>query len=385
MSKAEHTRGLPVVVSGLNKSFKDVHAVKNLTFTAEPGRVTGFLGPNGSGKTTTLQMLLGLIKQDSGIATIGGKQYAELERPGLTVGASIAAVFHPAHTGRAHLDIMRRAIGAHPKKVAELLELTGISAAADRKIGGYSLGMKQRLALAAALLGDPKVIVLDEPVNGLDPEGIRWIRMFLRHLASEGKTVLLSSHMLAEVQQTVDDAVIIRRGELVFSGPLKDLGHTSAGPFVLVDSRDRLILQDALVRAGFEILGIRNDGPMRVPNATPAEVGEVASIAGVPLTHLSAEQVDLELSFLNLIESFGTGESGSATFGSATFGTDSFGTDSFGTDSFGTDSSNTAFSNTESSGSGELGTDRSQASNQPAGLSQPDRSGHSAEAPGSPK
>lgn len=339
MSNAEQAGGLPIAVSGLNKAFKEVHAVKNLSFTAKPGRVTGFLGPNGSGKTTTLQMLLGLVKADSGIATIGGKQYFELERPGLTVGASIAAVFHPAHTGRAHLDIMCRAIGAHPKRVAELLELTGISAAADRKIGGYSLGMRQRLALAAALLGDPKVIVLDEPVNGLDPEGIRWMRMFLRHLASEGKTVLLSSHMLSEVQQTVDDAVIIRRGELIFSGPLKDLGHTAAGPIVLVDSLNRLALQSALGRAEFDVLGIRNDGPMRVPNATPAEVGEVASIAGIALTHLSEEQVDLELSFLNLIESFGT----------------------------------------DLSESDPLTSDRSLASNQHVDLSQPDSSGQSGE------
>ena len=186
-----------VEVTGLSKRFGEVQAVQSLSFTAQPGRVTGFLGPNGSGKTTALAMVLGLVRADCGTATIGGVPYSELERPGLNVGASLSANFHPAHTGRAHLDIVRRGIGIPESVVADTLELVGMTDAADRKNGGYSLGMRQRLALAAALLGDPQVILLDEPINGLDPEGIRWIRLFLQHLAHEGKTVLLSSHLLS--------------------------------------------------------------------------------------------------------------------------------------------------------------------------------------------
>ncbi|MFT4232655.1 MAG: ATP-binding cassette domain-containing protein, partial [Leucobacter sp.] len=227
-------QAIPVEVSNLSKRFGRVQAVHSLSFTAEPGRVTGFLGPNGSGKTTTLSMMLGLTRPDGGTTTIGGEPYAALERPALTVGASLSADFHPAHTGRAHLDIVRRAIGVPATAVDEKLELVGLADAADRKTGGYSLGMRQRLALAAALLGDPGVILLDEPVNGLDPEGIRWIRLLLRHLAGEGRTVLLSSHVLGEVQQTVDDVVVIRGGELAFAGTLAELQRGTGERIVLV-------------------------------------------------------------------------------------------------------------------------------------------------------
>lgn len=290
-----------VEVTELSKSFGEVQAVQSLSFSALPGRVTGFLGPNGSGKTTTLAMVLGLVRADSGTATIGGVPYADLERPALTVGASLSANFHPAHTGRAHLDIVRRGIGVPEATVADTLELVGMTDAADRKTGGYSLGMRQRLALAAALLGDPQVILLDEPINGLDPEGIRWIRLFLQHLAHEGKTVLLSSHLLTEVQQTVDDVVVIRRGELAFSGTLQELQNNSGERAVLVSAGDQPGLARALQHAGAEVHGIRGQR-MRVTGLDPQVVGELALASAIPLSHLSVEESELEQSFLELVE-----------------------------------------------------------------------------------
>ncbi|SJN08759.1 ABC transporter, ATP-binding protein [Leucobacter sp. 7(1)] len=301
----------PVSVTGLTKTFGSVRAVSDVTFTAAPGRVTGFLGPNGSGKTTTLAMILGLVRPDSGTATIGGVPYAELERPALTVGASLSADFHPAHTGRAHLDIARRAIGVPEERCAEVLELVGLSDAADRKTGGYSLGMRQRLALGAALLGDPDVILLDEPINGLDPEGIRWIRVLLRHLASTGKTVLLSSHLLSEVQQSVDDVVVIRRGELAFAGTLEQLQRGAGEETVLVSAGDQAGLGRALEAAGAQVRGTRGD-TMRVTGLDPATVGRVAFDAAIPLSHLSIEAGQLEQSFLDLID----GSANGATTGS---------------------------------------------------------------------
>lgn len=311
-----------IKVSGLSKSFGAVHAVQDLSFTASPGRVTGFLGPNGSGKTTTLSMLLGLARADSGTATIGGKRYEELDQPALTVGASLSANFHAAHTGRAHLDIARRAIGAHVSRVDETLKLVGLADAADRKTGGYSLGMRQRLALGTALLGDPDVLVLDEPINGLDPEGIRWIRLFLRHLASEGKTVLLSSHLLSEAQHTVDDLVVIRRGELAFAGSLAELQQGTSTVLVNATTRaGRTQLVDALRRAGGTVTGQGPRGahadtgahadagtapnsaeqsPLSVTGLEAQQVGELAYAAGVPLAHLSTPGTELERSFLKL-------------------------------------------------------------------------------------
>lgn len=289
-----------IEVTGLTKKFGQVLAVNDLSFVAEPGRVTGFLGPNGSGKTTTLSMLLGLATPDAGTATIGGKRYREIEDPALLIGSSISAEFHPAHTGRAHLDITRRAIGAPVERVDEMLELTGISDAADRKVGGYSLGMRQRLALAAAMLGDPQVIVLDEPINGLDPEGIRWIRMFLRHQASLGKTVLLSSHLLTEVQQTVDDVVVIRKGTLAYAGPLAGIQGEAAQARVQIDATDRQALATALHAAGFTVEGLHGAEPLLVAGVSPEDAGRIAFGAGIALSHLSVAHQELETSFLEL-------------------------------------------------------------------------------------
>jgi ABC-2 type transport system ATP-binding protein len=218
------------VTAGLTKRFGAVTAVDGLSFTAGPGMVTGFLGPNGAGKTTTLRMLLGLIRPDSGAATIGGHRYAQLAAPGRGAGAVLEATgFHPGRSGRDHLLVYCAACGYPPARAGEVLEMVGLAGAGRRKAGGYSLGMRQRLALATALLGDPAVLVLDEPSNGLDPEGIVWLRGLLRGYARAGRTVLFSSHVLAEVEQLADRAVIISAGRVVAEGTLAELTASYGG------------------------------------------------------------------------------------------------------------------------------------------------------------
>ena len=213
-----------IEVRGLTKRFGQVLAVDRLTFTVEAGEVVGFLGPNGAGKTTTLRMLLGLVRPDEGTATINGSTYADLAEPLHQVGAVLeASSFHPGRTARNHLRVQALAGQADPSRVDDVLELTGLKEAADRRIGGFSLGMRQRLGLATALLTDPELLILDEPTNGLDPEGVRWLRDLLRGMAAEGATVLVSSHILAEVAHTVDSVVIVDRGHLVTQSSLADL------------------------------------------------------------------------------------------------------------------------------------------------------------------
>jgi len=214
-----------IVVRGLSKWFGKIHAVRDLGFTVEPGRVTGFLGPNGAGKTTTLRAVLGLIEPTAGAVTVNGVGYRRLAQPARVVGAVLdAGGFHRARSARSHLRMYTAAIGVPDGRVDEVLAHVGLTDAANRKVAGFSTGMRQRLALATALLGDPQVLVLDEPGTGLDPEGIAWLRGFIRSFAASGRTVLVSSHQLAEMSQTVDHVVIISRGEGVFEGPLDQLG-----------------------------------------------------------------------------------------------------------------------------------------------------------------
>lgn len=284
----------------LSKNFGAVRAVSGLSFTVEPGLVTGFLGPNGAGKTTSLRMLLGLVRPTSGSATFGGAAYRDLPRPLATVGTALeASSFNPGRTARNHLLVYAVAARIPRSRVAEVLELTGIAEAADRRVGGFSLGMRQRLGLAFALLGDPEVLVLDEPINGLDPEGIRWIRGLLQQLASEGRTVLVSSHLLSEVQQTVDRVVILSRGRIVHEGSLDDLG---SAPTVLVDAPDRAALRTALLAARLTV--VDTEGGL-VVSAAAADIGAIAHRADVPLSLLHAERAGLEEVFLQLV---GTGE-----------------------------------------------------------------------------
>ena len=282
----------------LTKTFGAVRAVTDLSFTVEPGHVTGFLGPNGAGKTTSLRMLLGLVRPTSGSATFGGTTYHDLPRPLATVGTALeASSVHPGRSGRGHLALSAVAAGIPVSRVDEVLHLVGLTDAANRRVGGYSLGMRQRLGLAFALLGDPGVLVLDEPTNGLDPEGIRWMRGFLRERAAEGRTVLISSHVLSEVQQSVDRVVIISRGRSVYEGPLAAL---ESGSVVRVDTPDRATLAAALTASGATVEA--TDAALLVSGATVEEVGAVALAARVPLTHLSLEHEGLEDVFLSLTD-----------------------------------------------------------------------------------
>jgi ABC-2 type transport system ATP-binding protein len=213
-----------ITVDALTKRYRAVTAIEDLTFRVAPGRITGFLGANGAGKSTTMRILLGLAPPTSGRATIDGRPYADLRDPLRHVGAVLDAnVFHPSRSGRTALRIAARPARIPDARVEELLELVGLANAGRRRVGGYSLGMRQRLALATALLGDPETLVLDEPANGLDPEGVHWLRGLLRRLAAEGRTVFVSSHLLAELAQTVDDVVVINQGRLVVQGPMVEL------------------------------------------------------------------------------------------------------------------------------------------------------------------
>lgn len=285
-------------VSGLTKHFGPVAAVNRLTFTAEPGVITGFLGPNGAGKTTTLRMLLGLVAPDAGRATIGGRLYAALPRPNDHVGAVLdAAGFHPARSGRGHLRVYCTVNGYPARRADEVLEMVGLADAGRRAVRGYSLGMRQRLALATALLGDPEVLVLDEPANGLDPDGIAWMRRLLRELAGEGRTVLVSSHVLSEMQQLVDDVVIIDKGSLVRQAGLAELA--SAGSVVTVCTPQA----DALLAAlGTTCASVRRTGPseLRVTGLTAAELGRIAFTERIELHGLTDRHDDLERIFFSL-------------------------------------------------------------------------------------
>jgi ABC-2 type transport system ATP-binding protein len=296
-----------IVASGLTKTFGAIRAVDGLTFTVERGTITGFLGPNGAGKTTTLRMLVGLVRPDAGTATIGGRTYLDLPAPNSEVGAVLeATAFHPARSGRSHLRIYCTVNGYSRSRADEVLDLVGLADAGGRAVRGYSLGMRQRLALATALLGDPRVLVLDEPVNGLDPEGIAWMRHLLRDLAAEGRTVLVSSHLLSEVQQLVDDVVIINQGRCVRQGPLTALSDLH-GPVVSVRTPDADRLRAALVRSGVDIGRITRTGGdrLRVTGMQPDDVGRLAFAEALPVLWLAAEQSDLEQVFFALTTDVG--------------------------------------------------------------------------------
>jgi ABC-2 type transport system ATP-binding protein len=287
-----------IEVTGLRKRYGKTLAVDGLSFTVEPGHVVGFLGPNGAGKTTTLRILLGLVHANAGQATILGKKYAQLERPFCQVGAVLeASGFHPGRKARNHLRILARAGHAPEKRVDEVLAQVGLEGAAKKRVGGYSLGMRQRLALASALLGDPGVLILDEPANGLDPEGIRWLRDFLRSLAEEGRAVLISSHVLAEVEQTVDEVVIINKGRLVAHGSVEELKRGVDGG-VRVLSPQAKELEQTLVKAGFEVS--EEGATLIVAGATSAQVGELAAKSSLVLHELTPIATQLEDVFFEL-------------------------------------------------------------------------------------
>jgi len=290
----------PVVrAESLTKRFGSIVAVDDLSFALAPGTITGFLGPNGAGKTTTLRMVLGLAAPSTGRALVFDRLYSDLPQAALRVGAVLEATdFHPGRSGRDHLRTLSRAASLPDSRVDEVLTLVELSDAARRRVKGYSLGMRQRLGLAAALLGDPELLVLDEPANGLDPEGVRWLRDFLRDFASKGRTVLISSHVLAEVAQTVDQVLIINRGKLVVESPLEQL-TARVGGSVRVRSPEVSRLQEELSRAQIAT-SPSNEHALLVHGATSDRVGDIAFAAGIPIHELASEASSLEDVFLEL-------------------------------------------------------------------------------------
>jgi ABC-2 type transport system ATP-binding protein len=286
-----------IEVVDLRKRYRKATAVDGLSFTVPRGRITGFLGPNGAGKTTTLRILLGLVHPTSGRATIDGKTYRELEAPVRRVGAVLEATnYHRKRSGRNHLRVLAAAAGIPASRVDDVLRLVGIANVGERAVGGYSLGMRQRLSVAGALLGDPELLVLDEPANGLDPEGIRWLRDFLRAFAASGKTVFISSHVLAEVQQIADDVVIIHHGKLVAHERITGLTARTAAA-TRVRSPAAAALSAALSEAGIEATV---DGEHLRTSAPPERVGEIAAARGIVLHELGTDTTSLEEAFLEL-------------------------------------------------------------------------------------
>jgi ABC-2 type transport system ATP-binding protein len=293
-----------IEVHGITKHFGAVHAVEDLSFNVERGHVVGFLGPNGAGKTTTLRMLLGLVNPTAGGATIDGRAYGELDDPARTVGALLdGGMLHPGRTGRNHLRAIAQSAGIDENRVAELLDLVALTDAADRRAGGYSLGMRQRLGLAAALLGDPYVLVLDEPANGLDPQGIRWLRDFLRRLASEGRAVLVSSHVLAEISQIADEVIVINHGRSVAQAPLAELIARGGGG-MRVTGPDVGRLREILEADGASVAG---NGEIIVRDRTGEQIGRLIAQHQLVVSELAPVGSSLEEVFFELT---GSGEGG---------------------------------------------------------------------------
>jgi len=289
-----------IEVENLTKRFRKTVAVEHLSFKVREGTVTAFLGPNGAGKTTTLRVILGLVRATEGRATVMGKRYRELPDPLRQVGAVLeASSFHPGRSGRNHLRTVADAAGLPSARVDETLALVQMTNDAGRRVGGYSLGMKQRLSLAAALLGDPKVLILDEPANGLDPQGMRWLRELLRSLADEGRTILISSHVLAEVEQVADEVVIIHRGRFVEQASTAEL-FARAGGGIRVRSPDAAQLKALLEEGGLSVKSV--EGDLLVVEGTTERVGELAAANGIVLHELAAEKSTLEEAFLELTE-----------------------------------------------------------------------------------
>jgi ABC-2 type transport system ATP-binding protein len=288
-----------IIIDHLTKRYGPVVAVDGLSFGVGPGRVTGFLGPNGAGKTTTLRMLLGLTTPDGGTATINGVRYRDLPHPAQTVGAALDNdCFHPGRSAIEHLRIAATAAGISHRRAAEVLDIVGLTDAARRRVGGFSLGMRQRLTLAATLLGDPGVLILDEPLNGLDPDGIRWMRDLLRQLAGEGRTVLVSSHLLAEAAQTVDDVVVITRGRLAADGPVAELAAATSSTRIRTPDTERLM--SALARDGITAQLVDAD-TIETRGADPDRVARTAAAAGVVVLELSRHTDNLEELFFDIV------------------------------------------------------------------------------------
>ncbi|MGK5113576.1 MULTISPECIES: ABC transporter ATP-binding protein [unclassified Geodermatophilus] len=290
-----------IAVSGLTKRFRSVRAVDDLSFVVREGTITGFVGPNGAGKTTTLRAILGLTRPTSGTALVGGRPYAELDRPPYVVGAALEADgFHPRRTARDHLRVVARPYRIPPERVDEVLDQVDLTGAARRRVGGFSLGMRRRLALAGALLGNPPLLVLDEPANGLDPAGVHWLRGLLRARVEQGGTVLLSSHQLAELALSADHVVIIRNGRLITQGSLADITGSQAA-VVRVRTPQASALYEVLAARGIAAQ-LREPDEVIATGASTEQVGQAVAAAGLVVYEMQAERPDLEHVFLQLTE-----------------------------------------------------------------------------------
>ena len=288
-----------ITVHQLTRRYGTVVAVDGLSFDVGPGRVTGFLGPNGAGKTTTLRMLLGLTTPDSGTATINGVRYRDLPQPARSVGAALDnGCFHPGRSAIEHLRIAATAAGISRRRAAEVLDMVGLAEVGHRRVGTFSLGMRQRLTLAATLLGDPGVLILDEPLNGLDPDGIRWMRDLLRHLAGEGRTVLVSSHLLAEAAQTVNDVVVITHGRLAAEGPVAELAAATSS--TRIRTPDTAQLMSALSSEGITSRLVDID-TVETRGADPDRVARTAAASGVVVLELARHTDNLEELFFDIV------------------------------------------------------------------------------------
>jgi ABC-2 type transport system ATP-binding protein len=292
--------GTSIEVTGLRKRFGPTTALDGMTFTVAPGRVTGFVGPNGAGKSTTMRVILGLDAADSGTALVGGQPYASLARPLSQVGSLLdPGALQPGRTGRNHLLWLAHSQGLGAPRVAEVLRQVGLETAAKRKAGGYSLGMRQRLGIAAAMLADPPVLMFDEPFNGMDPEGIVWIRGFLRSLAAEGRAVLVSSHLMSELQDTADHLLVVGRGRLIADTAMAALLATAAGDRVTLHTTAGPAANAALERAG-GIVSAGGPGVMNVAGLPAAMVVAVLGEASVPFSEVATQRASLEQAYLEL-------------------------------------------------------------------------------------
>lgn len=289
-----------IEAQGLTKRYGDTTAVNDVTFTVHPGRVTGFLGPNGAGKSTTMRMIVGLDRPTAGTVTVNGQPYAAHRAPLREVGVLLDA--KAVHTGRSayqHLRAMAATHGIGTRRVREVIEMTGLEHVATKRVGGFSLGMGQRLGIAAAMLGDPATLILDEPVNGLDPEGVRWVRTMARHLADEGRTVFISSHLMSEMAQTADQLLVIGRGRIITAGPINDVIATATTPTVRVVTPHFRELTDVLTAQGATVSTL-TPGELEVSDLTSAEIGDLAAQRQLSLHELTPLAASLEEAYLSL-------------------------------------------------------------------------------------
>ena len=285
---------------GLTKRYGDKTAVDDVTFQVMPGTVTGFLGPNGAGKSTTMRMIVGLDHPTAGSVTVNGKPYAAHKAPLREVGVLLDA--KAVHTGRSaynHLRAMAATHGIPKRRVREVIELTGLEQVASKRVGGFSLGMGQRLGIAAALLGDPKTLILDEPVNGLDPEGVKWVRTMVRYLASQGRTVFISSHLMSEMSQTADHLLVIGRGRIIASGPIDEVIGSARQATIRVVTPDPDLLSRRLMEQGGQVT-VQEPGRLQVTALTHVQIGEIAAASGVTLHELTPMNASLEDAYLSL-------------------------------------------------------------------------------------